>query len=1156
VKKILIGLLVVIVLLGGALVIAPSFIDWNKERDQITELASDFTGREVKITGDISAAILPTPRLAISGLEVASIEGTKEPYLARIKSIEVVVALMPLFSGDVQIESVFVEAPDIALERLSDGRANWQFELKEDSGKVKSSEDGESGLGSGVPLSLDKIILRNGRIVFLDAVGQTSEVIENIQFTASMKSLTGPYAAVGDLSRDDLTIAFDVNVGRTEGDIIPLRADFSLKELANASIGFAGQAALASTDGAKVNGTLEMKTDDLSALLVKLQSGAPANPMLKQSLKAIAAVKLTESKVDIGDLRIEFGAARAEGAMSVAFKDGIDVNTDLELRGLNLDELIAAASGQNDAPAPAKQKSNAASQPFTWPVLPNNVKAALKLKANGITYRQALIRQTNLEAKLADGKLELTRLSAFLPGGSDVNIALALGDAKSKIPLRGRLEMASGNLRGLLGWLGMETDAPSGRMTNFTANIDIEGQQDIILARRINLRLDGSAVTGSASYRLQDRPSFGLNLSADKLNLDGYMPAAKKAGNTNSKPVAGKKAALDLSPLGQFDADIKIALKQLTYQRKTLRGLRLDAQLFDGKLTIRDVAIGNIGGGSAKITGQASNLSGQPNADLRLTAKAGNLANVAAFLGANLGIPPSRLNNFSLDVGVKGDAGQFMADGKAGLAGAKLSFNAQVKDLADAPNGNASFDLSHPSLSKLSKNFGLGLKPGKDGPVTITGDVKGSASLVSLDLLTNIAAAKVAVIGTLSDLASNLTFKYNISATGTSMVNTMAGLGLPYRAVRKGDHVLKLKAKVEGNRQAISMPEISGVLGQTEFDGTISVDLARATPYAKAKLKLGGFVVDEFMKKSARTSTGGRTKRTEARWSRNALDFSALKTVDADIDLSAGFIHFEPYRLKEPKLGLTLKAGVLTIEPLTARLFDGQIKATGKLDTNNGNKAGLNFALENIQLQPAIKAMSGVKNLSGSAESSGALVTRGRSEWEFVRNLAGNVKMRAWDGAIEKIDLKRARNAFRNMDNPALAVQEVAGAIGQGRTRFLEILGDWVIKRGVATTDNIASDFEVAYGSTRGNIDFPRWLMKLTTDLRFSRDHKDPDIVVVMKGPIDAPKSKVETDMLKNVLGGLLGSATGAKSSDGETVKPEDQLKSVLDGLLGKKKRR
>lgn len=495
-KKLLIGLLVVVVLLGGAVVIAPSFIDWNKERDQITELASSFTGREVKITGDISAAILPTPRLAISGLEVASIDGTKEPYLARIKSIEVVVALMPLLSGDVQIESVFVEAPDIALERLSDGRANWVFEAKEDSDEGKASGDGESGLGGGVPLSLDKIILRNGRIVYLDNVSQTNELIDNVQFTASMKSLTGPYAAVGDLSRNGLTVAFDVNIGRTEGSTIPLRADFSLKEAANAALGFAGQADLAGADGAKINGTVEMKADDLSALFVKLQSGAPSNPALKQPLKASAVISATESKADIGDLRIEFGAAKAEGSMTVAFKDGIDINADLELKGLNLDELIAAAGGQQETGTPAKQSSNATSAPFEWPVLPKNVNAAFKLKANGITYRQALIRQTNLDAKLADGKLELTRLSALLPGGSDVNIAMTLGDANSKTPLQGRLEMASGNLRGLLGWLGVETDAPSGRMTNFTANIDIEGQQDVILARRINLRLDGSAVTG------------------------------------------------------------------------------------------------------------------------------------------------------------------------------------------------------------------------------------------------------------------------------------------------------------------------------------------------------------------------------------------------------------------------------------------------------------------------------------------------------------------------------------------------------------------------------------------------------------------------------------------------------------------------------------
>ena len=64
-KTILITLVSVVAVFLAAIFVAPSFVDWNQYRDELTAYAKSFTGRELEIKGDIKFAILPSPILVI-----------------------------------------------------------------------------------------------------------------------------------------------------------------------------------------------------------------------------------------------------------------------------------------------------------------------------------------------------------------------------------------------------------------------------------------------------------------------------------------------------------------------------------------------------------------------------------------------------------------------------------------------------------------------------------------------------------------------------------------------------------------------------------------------------------------------------------------------------------------------------------------------------------------------------------------------------------------------------------------------------------------------------------------------------------------------------------------------------------------------------------
>ena len=74
-KKFLFGLIGLVVVAVAALLVGPGLWDWNDYKPEILERIKAETGREMAIDGDLSLAVLPSPRLAVDGVRIANIEG-------------------------------------------------------------------------------------------------------------------------------------------------------------------------------------------------------------------------------------------------------------------------------------------------------------------------------------------------------------------------------------------------------------------------------------------------------------------------------------------------------------------------------------------------------------------------------------------------------------------------------------------------------------------------------------------------------------------------------------------------------------------------------------------------------------------------------------------------------------------------------------------------------------------------------------------------------------------------------------------------------------------------------------------------------------------------------------------------------------------------
>jgi uncharacterized protein involved in outer membrane biogenesis len=146
-KWIAVGLLALLVISGITVYVILSSYDFNDLKPEIAQAVKDATGRELTLKGDIDLKISLTPALVVEDVAFQNAPWGSRPDLATIKRVEVEVSLLPLLSGDLELNRLVVVEPDILIETDKTGRSNLEFEKPqpEESAAGKAESSGKSG---------------------------------------------------------------------------------------------------------------------------------------------------------------------------------------------------------------------------------------------------------------------------------------------------------------------------------------------------------------------------------------------------------------------------------------------------------------------------------------------------------------------------------------------------------------------------------------------------------------------------------------------------------------------------------------------------------------------------------------------------------------------------------------------------------------------------------------------------------------------------------------------------------------------------------------------------------------------------------------------------------------------------------------------------
>ena len=121
--KILVGVLLVLVVLGGSALSLPFLVDLSKYQDQYKPVIEEALNRKIQLQ-DIRLTVWPRIGARVSGFSVLDDPAFSSEPFASLSSLDVGVKLMPLLSRSVEVEEITLHNPVITVIKNKNGVLN------------------------------------------------------------------------------------------------------------------------------------------------------------------------------------------------------------------------------------------------------------------------------------------------------------------------------------------------------------------------------------------------------------------------------------------------------------------------------------------------------------------------------------------------------------------------------------------------------------------------------------------------------------------------------------------------------------------------------------------------------------------------------------------------------------------------------------------------------------------------------------------------------------------------------------------------------------------------------------------------------------------------------------------------------------------------
>ena len=433
-KKVLIGVAVLVVLLVVAVVAVPFLVPKEEIKAQITQGVQEATGRKLTIAGDLNVSVLPNLEVVAENIAFENAAGAADANMAALKELRLKLQLLPLISGTVQVDEFVLVDPEINLEIDQNGKPNWEFadaaSASDAPAAAEGSESSGGGGGSAInQISLGNIQLVNGNLKFTDAASGTTQEVSAINLAVKLTDLDSPFTADGSMQWNaktiDLSVTSENPRGLTTGEEAPVALSVGTDVI---KLSFDGSVATAAK--LLVAGALDVSTPSIRDLAAWTGNPIEFEGSGLGPFNLAGNVKVDGSTYSFTEAKLGIDEIAGDGSVTVATagaKPQIDAELNLGVLDLNpyLPPEKDGAATEGSTPA-SGSSGDADAAPADWSDDPIDVSGLHAVNANfaltvaGILVQEIKVGQSALNVGLKDGLLDvdLTELNLYDGKGS------------------------------------------------------------------------------------------------------------------------------------------------------------------------------------------------------------------------------------------------------------------------------------------------------------------------------------------------------------------------------------------------------------------------------------------------------------------------------------------------------------------------------------------------------------------------------------------------------------------------------------------------------------------------------------------------------------------------------------------------------------------
>jgi len=449
--KIIAGLAAVIIILA---LVAPAFISVDTYKNQIIAKVEAATGRTLTIDGKLSISFFPVAGITAENVTLSNPAGFEDKNpLARLSSVTVEVAVLPLLNKDIVIKNFVLKDPDINLFVTKDGRKNWVFaphtathadnEKKSSGNSTSDNEQAPSAESARGGFVLNNFELKNGTVHYAREGNAFPMELEKINASMVLQSSATAATINGSMELNGKTVNIKIGIGTMQS----LLEEQKMEINATIKSDLLFMSLKGNYDKGSFTGNHIIKSDSLKELAEWVTPGKPMSTPAKLEFQSESDVKCINTHCELPKLHLVIDAVDAKGNLQVSWAprlsiDSLNLTTDkLDLNPfLPPEQHAGLTDGFFISDAVAALGERWSSEPIDLAAL-NQLNANVNIEAGGIKFRNITAGKTVLNAKLQQGVLtsDITTSSFYQGSGtvsSTINASQSPAEFNTNIMLK------------------------------------------------------------------------------------------------------------------------------------------------------------------------------------------------------------------------------------------------------------------------------------------------------------------------------------------------------------------------------------------------------------------------------------------------------------------------------------------------------------------------------------------------------------------------------------------------------------------------------------------------------------------------------------------------------------------------------------------------